>query len=378
MKQTLTFHSSVIAPVINKPCAEAFDLSIEAFDNRDYARSLHALLDSIHPGIRKRFGDKEGSEFHIPHGPLMISLRVDQQNIQITAPLVTLPEENRIAVMRQVAAANFNDLDLARLVLRDDRLSFEYSSSLPHSHPRKIRSVLQEICRAGVKYDREFVNHFGAQRLTPPRFTPYDFGDVDYVYEVIRQSGQECLDAVRYFETSRQFGEMWQIINTTFLKLMYVIHPQGCLLSDLQKAIRDMQRDLPYAETVATGKADIRRLMEKTKEDIAEDLYYVETFLPAKRHSNLQRLRETHENAYRRIATYMEAGEYRKAGIRLLGEFYQMYYDNHMQEDLDRTLVKVLSQTSAQTWDKAAPALFRVMENLMQGRIRRNIPPVAA
>jgi len=378
MKQTLTFYPSIPVPTVPKICTETYDLSIEAFDNRDYRKALHALLDSIHPEIRKRFGNKTGTEFHIPHGPLFIHIRLDEENIHISAPLVTLPQENNIALLRQVACANFTDLDLARMVLHEHQLSFEYQSLLKYSHPRKLHRVLEEICKAGEKYDRVFTSQFQAERIIRPRFIPYDFGTIDYIYDVIQQSCRECLENIRYFETSSQFNDMWHVIHTTFLKIMYVAHPQGELLHTLQKAINEMERDIPLAEIIAIGKKAVLEFQQKTKEEISADLYYVETFISGKPRSNLQNIRETYDASYKQISAYMESGEYRKASIRMVGKLYEMYYHNRVQEDLDQILMKTLQQTSAQPWTKAAPVLFGLWENIMQGHFRQEFSPIAA
>lgn len=378
MKQTLKFHSSVIVSNAPHYCAEALDPSIEAFNNQDYRKALHALLDSIHPESCKKFGDRKGREFHIPHGPLFIYIKSDDEKIRITAPLVHLPEENNIAILRQVAAANFNDLDLVRMVLQDQQLHFEYECPLKYSHPRKIQRVLQEICSAGEKYDGEFTNHFDAQRVIQPRFTPYESTTIDYIYEVIQESCRECSESIRYFESSRQFSDMWQIIHTTFLKIMYVAQPQGGLLRHLQKAINDMERNIPLIETTTEGKKIMEELQKKTKEEISADLYSVETFICGKHRANLQNIRETYEACFKQITAYMEAGEYRKATIRMICKLYEIYYKNQMQEDLDQILAKVLKQTSAQPWPKAAPVLYELWENIMQGRLRKEIPPMAA
>ena len=76
------------------------------------------------------------------------------------------------------------------------------------------------------------------------------------------------------------------------MKFMYLAQPQGQLLNDMQKAIREMDReDIPLPEITAQGKAVIEKLQKMTQEELAEDLYFVETFIPNKRRSNLQNIR---------------------------------------------------------------------------------------
>ena len=111
MKQTFTFYPSVIASTASTANAEIFDLSIEAFEQGEYLKSLHLLLDSINKDLRTSYSNPQGNEFHIPHGPLFIRLKEDEEQLHITAPFLILPEKNQIAMLRQVSSLNFNDLD---------------------------------------------------------------------------------------------------------------------------------------------------------------------------------------------------------------------------------------------------------------------------
>ena len=380
MTQSFSFNTSVITSTASKYNAEVFDSSIEAYKNGDYLRSLHALLDATDPSIREKYGNPAGNEFRIPHGPIYITIKADQEKISITAPFVTLPEEHSIAMMREVAVINFNDLDLSRLHLKENGLYFEYSSPLSFSHPRKLYHVLNEICRIGSKYDYEFRHTFGAQRLSEPFFTSYEEKTVDYVGEVIRQSCEECLEVLSYFEPSRRFGDMRNAIKATFLRLIYVIQPQDRLLHTLQKAVRDMDRDIPLAIVIANGKQTIRELQEQKREELVESLYFTETFIPAKKRSNLQNIRENYEKCYKWAAADMSSGEYRSVCFRILCKFYETYHQNQMQENLDHLLTESLRQASALSWAEAAFILYETLKTITFGPLltNRGNNPIAA
>ena len=206
-------------------------------------------------------------------------------------------------------------------------------------NPYKIYYILQEICCTGDKYDDEFETKFGAQRIYEPKTTPYDTASLENIYQAVQISCKECLDAVKYFEPSRKYGYIWNIIDTTLMKFMYFAQPQGQLLNDMQKAIREMDReDIPLPEITAQGKAVIEKLQKMTQEELAEDLYFVETFIPNKRRSNLQNIQENFEDSYKKISGYMESGDYMTACVMMLYKFYEMYYYNNLQEDVNKWL----------------------------------------
>lgn len=370
MKQTLTFIPPVIASTESKINVDAFDVSVEAFENQEYQKSFYALLDYINSEFRTKYGNEQGNEFHIPHGSIIVNIKLDKDKLSITAPFVSLPEKGRIPLLRQVAGLNFNAMDLSMIYLREDKLSFEYSCPIQLINPYKIYYIFEEICRTGDKYDDEFETKFGAQRIYEPKITPYAPADVDRIYDSLQLCCQECLNAVKYFEPSRKYGYIWNIIDTSLMKFMYFANPQGQLLNDMQKAIRDMDRDdLPLPDIAAQGKTVIEKLQKMSKEELAESLYFVETFIPAKRRSNLQNIQENFEDSYKKITNYMESGDYMTACVMMLYKFYEMYYYNNLQEDVNKVVVKALQQGSAQPWEKAAPILYKAMEAIMEDEL---------
>lgn len=370
MKQTLTFTPPIIASTESKFNVEAFDASVEAFENHEYLKSFYALLDYINGDFRTKYGNVQGNEFKIPHGSIVVNMKLDDEKLVITAPFVALPQKGRIPVLRQVAGLNFNAMDLAMVYLRGDQLSFEYSCPIQLINPYKIYYVLEEICRTGDKYDDEFETKFDAKRVYEPKITPYSAADLDSIYDALQTSCKECLEAVKYFEPARKYGYMWNIIDTTLMKFMYFAQPQGQLLNDMQKAIREMDRDdLPLPEITAQGKTVIEKLQKMSKEELAEDLYFVETFIPSKRRSNLQNIQENFEDNYKKVSAYMESGDYMTACVMMLYKFYEMYYYNNLQEDVNKVVVKALKQSSAQPWEKAAPVLYEAMEAIMEDEL---------
>lgn len=370
MKQTLTYNPSTIASTASKLNVEAFDASVEAFENQEYLKSFYALLDYINGDFRTKYGNVQGNEFNIPHGSIVVNIKLDDEKLTITAPFVALPEKGRIPVLRQVAGLNFNAMDLAMIFLKDDQLYFEYSCPIQLINPYKIYYILEEICRTGDKYDDEFETKFDAKRIYEPKIEPYDEATLENIYSALQLSCKECLEAVKYFESSRKYGFVWNIIQTTLLKFMYFANPQGQLLNDMQKAIREMDReDIPLPEITAKGKAVVERLQKMTKEELAEDLYYAETFIPSKRRSNLQNIQENFEDCYKKVTSYLESGDNMTVCVMVTYKFYEMYYYNNLQDDVNEVVVKALKKSSALPWDQAAPILYQAMEAIMEDEL---------
>ena len=79
----------------------------------------------------------------------------------------------------------------------------------------------------------------------------------------------------------------------------------GQLLNDLDKAITDHGReDMPLPEIVSRTKSVVTRLQEMTKEQLAADLYFVETFISDRRRSVLKTFRITLKIHTRKLARH--------------------------------------------------------------------------
>ena len=129
MKQALTFTPPILSSTESKLNVEAFDASVEAFENHEYLKSFYALLDYINGDFRTKYGNVQGNEFHIPHGSIIVNIKLDEEKLSITAPFVALPEKGRIPLLRQVAGLNFNAMDLATIYLRDNAIAIVGASA---------------------------------------------------------------------------------------------------------------------------------------------------------------------------------------------------------------------------------------------------------
>ena len=124
--------------------------------------------------------------------------------LHISADFLILPEKGRVAMLRQVADLNINRLMLPRFRKEDDRLMMEYACPLSQSHPHKLYFILRNICHVGDRYDDEFCTKFGAQRSYEPQVTPYPEEEVTRIYEAVRQTCRETLDAVKEYDDGTQ------------------------------------------------------------------------------------------------------------------------------------------------------------------------------
>lgn len=367
MNQTLTFIPPVVNSTQSSVSVGAYEKSVNLYNQGEYLQAFYSLLDYLNSSFRTKYGNADGTEFHIPHGSILVHIRIQDETIYIKADFLMLPEKGYVAMLRQVADLNLNKLLLPRFIKQDNSLKMEYTCPLSQSHPHKMYFVLQNICHVGDKYDDEFCTKFGAKRCYEPQVTPYPQEEVDRIYDGIQQLGRETLDVIKEYDSERRYGYSWNVLDTTFYQISYFARPQGQLLNDLDKAVSDMDSNLPAEETVAKGKAFLEKLMAMPKEELAEELYFVDTLVSTKQRSSLNNIQSTMSDVYKEATEAIQIGNYERSTVRLLYIFYETYFYVDLQDDVNALISQALQKASRQLLDKASGTLYKAMYQIMEG-----------
>lgn len=367
MKQTFTFISPVVDSTQSPVRTEAYEQSVDLYNQGEYVQAFHSLLDYLNTDFRTKYGNADGTEFHIPHGSILVHIRIADGFFCIDADFLNLPEKGRVAMLRQVADLNLNKLLLPRFVKDGDKLRMEYTCPLSQSHPHKMYFVLQNICHVGDKYDDEFCTKFGAVRCYEPQVIPYPQEEIDRIYEGIQTLGRETLEALKEYSVDRRYGYSWNVLDTTFYQISYFAHPQGQLLNDLDKAVNDMDADLPTEEVVAKGRAFLEKLLAVPKEKLVEDLYFVDMLVSTKHRSSLKNMQENFANVYKEATEAIQSENYERSAVRLLYIFYEAYFYNDVQNDINAIIAKALKKAGNQSVEKASEILYDAMDKIMEG-----------
>ena len=369
MKKSLKFVNPVKDSTQSSARRELYDRSVELFGQAQYTEALHTLLDHFNPEFRQKYGDAEGKKFSIPHGSIIVDIAIDGDRLNIYANFLKLPEKGRVAMLRQVVDMNISRLRLPHFVKDGDKLAIAYSCPLAETHPHKIAGVLSNICHIGDRYDDEFCTKFGAERCYEPQITPYPAETVDRIYDEIQSLGKEAQAAVKEYNGQRLFRCSWYVLFTFFYQLEYFASPQGQLANELDKICDTMDEEALYSELVNRGSAYLEKLLAMPKEELAKDLYYVDTLVPPKRPSSLQRIQENMEEDFNAATGWMQQSEFEPAMLLMTYKFYQAYAFNDMQDDLNAVIVTALRKASEKTPDVAADILWNAMNNIMEGEL---------
>ncbi len=363
------FYKSLYNSTASKIKVEQWDESLAAFDEKQYLKSFHLLMDYVDPELRARYGNTDGTSFRIPHGSIIVNIAIDKESFSVSAPFLEINQSTIVPLLRQVCSLNFTELDLTQIYLRDNRLDFEYSCKINETNPYKIYYILREICATGDQYDDEYVTKFNAKRLYEPIITPFPAEKAEIAYQTILAIIKQSLEYTTYFESKRNYTQAWDLIDGTLRQIDYYVHPQGQLKNDIAQAVKDANDEKPLPGLITDVKIFLEELQTMDKTKLLENLYSIEIFIPNKRRSSLQNIQENLEKLYERAAKGMEDGYHAAITTDILFNFYNVYYHNNVQEDVNQLLVDAMERSSGKPWEAAASILFGALKKIMDGEL---------
>ena len=369
MNKSPIFRPSLFSGTASKMQVALWDECTTAFDEKQYLKGFHLLMDYINPELRKKYGNADGTSFKIPHGSIIVNISIDKETFNVSAPFLEVNKQAAVPLLRQICSLNFTELDLAQIYLHEERLDFDFSCKMSETNPYKIYYLLQEICSTGDKYDDEYVTKFDAKRLYEPIVTPFDADKAETAYQTIQEIIKEALEYAAFFESKRYFGQAWDVIGMALRQIDYYAHPQGQLLNDLHRAVSDMNADRPTPEVVAEAKVFMESLQNMDKAQFIADLYDIEIFVPTKRRSSLQNIQENMEKLYERAGKGVETGNQMQASVDMLFNFYNIYYHNNVQDDIHFLLTETFENASGKSWEDAASVLYKALKKIMEGEL---------
>ncbi len=367
MKQSFPYIPPAAEQQLVYTDGETMDEAVEAFENHDYLKSLQLLVNALDCDFAERYGSSDGTSFSIPHGSIVVHIRITADALHITADFLKLPQKGRVAMLRRIAEMNINNLMLARFVKNGDFLQMEYSCPIADTHPHKIHAVIRNICAVGDRYDDELCTAFKAERCYTPRVTPYTAAEVEAVYTGLHTVGEQALNAAADYCSKRNYIYAWTVVAGAIQQFVFFANPQGQLVNEIDKALEAMNDERPLEELVGRGTAFLRKLLDMPRPDLARDLYSVEMMVSMKAHATLQSVQEDFESLHEGVTEAMQRKDYDQVVVRIYHAFYRLMAENSIPLLLEYLVVTALRGSASMPLKEAAPILLSALDKIMDG-----------
>ncbi len=283
MNNTPKFHINLWGNLQGNLNAYLWPNVTKAWDERRYQDSFLGLLDYINPGLRSKYGNSTQTQFTVPHGSVIVDIKINGDKVNITCPLVDITEAMRIPLLRKIAEVNFYPLVLAQIRLNANQLTFNYSTTLDTCEPFKMYYVLKEICSTADRYDDELREKFKAKNLVEPKVVYPSPEVTTKAWEHVNDIINETFEYAAYFDSQRWFGSTLDYLMLALKRIDLCLQTQGYLKIELDRVAGEMANgNVNITERVQTGRKFLQQLQQNGKDAFAKYLYQADTFVPEK------------------------------------------------------------------------------------------------
>ncbi len=365
MTNNLSFHTTIAGSLRSNIDADIWDKVLLHFQNNEFAETIRTCINYINPNIEKTFANANKTEYNIPHGSIIVNLKITENDLIVSAPFLDISNAKQVPVLRQVVQLNFSPLILSHIDLEDDKLYFKFSCTLDACEPYKLYDVLREICINADNYDDEFIAKFNATRIQEPKINPYTSTEKEIAWNTIQQYITEAFDVYTQLENKRLNTYLWDILMITLLKIDYFSAPQGVLRNEIEKAIVNLNSKDEFYQKLSGGKEFLKKIQNYDRVKLENDLYKIETFVAYKIRNTLDTVRNNFKKAYETAENEMKAKDYIGATFTIEYAIFNFFYSNNIDDNIANELTTALERSSAKPIQEAAQILFDAMKKVM-------------
>lgn len=362
-----SFDKTLLGSTQSKVNVAHWDKVMAWWDEKKFRDVVIGVIDYANPSLTQKYGNADKTEFSIPHGSVVVNVKVTDTTLEVEAPFLLLPEGPKVPLMRQVAQLNFSPLNLSAIVKQDNQLMFRYSGPLELCEPYKVYDIFREICVNSDTYDDEFITKFGARRLREPLITLHNQATLDQAWNKYHAYLKEAQEYISYFDSKRIYGFNWDIVSITLRRIEYYCSPQGYLRTEIERAIQDLGSDKPFNERVARGKEFLQKLAGIDRARFDAEVYVAQTFIPYKWRSVLDNIKQNFKYADETSAKEINSNDHIGATLTIMFAFYNLYYNNDVQDDVAAVVDNALGEAAGKPWNEASGILRKALDKILSG-----------
>ncbi len=361
--------------IIREPVSDLqhFENANEAFDNKEYKKSLIELITFINPNLLKKEDADKDISFVQGQGSVNVHITVKNKELEIIVPFLKLTEKtNRVALLRKISEVNFDDLMLSQIVLRGDILQFEFKAALELCQPNKIYGVIRRMAIFADNYDDEFASRYNAEFVEKAETTPLSEEEKQKVNEYLDQICEDYKKYSKAFKEKSLGDYQWDIIIVSLLKLGIMPYVNGTLRTDLYEYIYNLlDLDISFNYRLDKGVNFMNKLCSKNREEIIKDMYYAKLFVARKKIFSLQILQDNLRNIDNMVQRYSNKKEYLAMFYLLQIYFLRVIYQYNLEEKYIRALLDALDKTASMKVKEGSKILFDLYQDILNGDLNK-------
>ena len=373
MEHVLPKYTRPISKTNDPVTTEAYwSEAVEAFDEQQYKKSALNVIRYINSNlVNDEDFNKEVVEITQMQGSANIHIKITDTTFSINAAFLRIGSQtNRVALLRRVAEVNFSPLHLEQIHLKNNELHFEYETPIDLAQPNKIYDVIRNVAVYADKFDDEFIENYQAEFIYKPAYTELTPEEQEKVWQQISGIFEDYKNYSRYFKEKRLDSYIFDILILSFLKIANMPYVNGKLRSDLDSIIFLMTDWLSdYNYRVNKGVNFMKKLLDKSRDDIMKNFYHADRLISLRMRSNKQIISDRLKKSLETVQKNEKKENYLELSYYLQYLFLTLLYDYNLEENYKNEIYNVLEAVSGLKPEDAAPKLKELFYKMYQGKI---------
>jgi len=352
---------------------EHWNLAIDAFDEKDFKKSLIEVINYMNPKLLEGKTTDGDIEIVQMQGSAEIHVKITDKIFSVKAPFLKITEQtNKIALLRKVAEVNFTPLSLAQIQLENDELWFEYEMPIELSQPHKVYDILRNVSVYADDYDDMFIDKYKASFYKKPEYTALTDFEKKEVWSQMTTVFDDYKNYTKFFKDKRWDDFQWDNLAISMLKISNMPYVHGKLRTDLIEYIGNLfNSDIDFNFRVDKCVNFMKKLTEKSKEEIMKDVYHAEQFISLRWRSSAQIISDRLKNNLERVQDYEKEESYFNLSYYLQFNLLKLIYDYNLEDHYKTAIEDVLEEVAGLSPTDAAPKLTKVFYALQTGSINK-------
>ncbi len=337
----------------------------DLYKKGDYYSSFIHLLKYINPPYE--IPDTSELNLKYPHGSVYVQIQANHDFYRIDVPFLKFtPQSIRIPAMRQMIEANFSSLILGQIELKENEVWIHYEDKMSNFDPYKVYDLLNEICLEADNTDDYYVDRFKLEYLDYPNVQKFTSSEMSNAKQIFKEIIEEGLLYAQYLEENRFYYTACDMLAICYLKLRYVLFPQGILGRDLNFDFLKMYENVPINILISETKARLTKLLSYDEKKMEESFFHPNFLMTIKSRAEVPRVQEFLVNAYNNGRDAIYNKNYM---IGALGMYYHLYnlMDSYtIPIEFTNAIPKVFQRCSEKDWKYTAEQLFQLISKIME------------
>lgn len=322
------------------------------YEENEYKKSLVELLKYVDKKVDEKYKISEWI-YNITHWSVTINLDFSDSNIKIKTNFLDVSEANKIPLYRRIAELNFFALNLVKIKLNQEILSFEFSCPLIFYSPIKIWEALADICYLVDKYDEEFCEDYWAKLFEKSWKKEFTKLELEKIYKNFREIILDNLEIIKDLENRRKNNYAWDVISTTYKMIDYICSPKWILALKISEKVNELyDKDETLETVIFRWKEFLKELLGLSLEEFSKSIYDTVEFIPNKRVSNIDYISEYLKPWYLDAYSEIQSWRYESAYLILMHILYNSMYYHAMPIKMKKLISFIIKKYSNKKVDK--------------------------